>query len=315
MLQCRSMRRAAGRPSPLRVALAAGLVVAATPALAHALIPGPVALTCDVDRAAFQQATRNAKEAIFRFWTSETGAEQLGIDYAVPLDALLVTRVSPPPIGDVRRKPFYRLEAAVGDASTPLDLGSGAVWLDVQVGATTLSCDFGRNRRSAKRPAPPARRRLRNAAFRVPAEGPPGPAGPPGPPAIVQAVQAQGDDWVDVPGDLSEVGAGCALTLETAGGPVLLQGTFVLRLGETDGGHAAFAALSRDGGAAVARRWAAGGQAGETETHTVSLGWLDEAPPAGTHTYELTVGSNGPATVLNPIVPCSLTAIELQPLG
>jgi hypothetical protein len=132
---------------------------------ADAAVPGGIEITCDVDRRAFRSAATGESTVTFRLHDAETGGSQVGPDYVVPMADLIVEKVKAESKYDsVKRRPYGRLEATIGDDGTPVDLGTGEAWLDITIGTTTITCDEGK--RVAVPPlSPPARKRVQSVAF------------------------------------------------------------------------------------------------------------------------------------------------------
>jgi len=129
---------------------------------ALAAIPSSVEIVCDVDRAAFVRAARDQSAVTFRLWTAETGFSQVGGDYVVAMTDLVAVRSSVQTYDGVRRRSFLTLRS---NLAGPVNLGTAEVWLDVSVGTTKLTCDYGLHRNPALAFPPPARKKLEAVAF------------------------------------------------------------------------------------------------------------------------------------------------------
>ena len=129
---------------------------------ALAAIPSSVEVACDVDRSAFVRAARDQANVTFRLWTAVTGGSQVGGDYVVPMTDLVVLKSAVQSYDGVRRRSFLTLRSKLPG---PVNLGTGEVWLDVSVGSSTLTCDFGLHRNPALAFPPPARKKLEAVAF------------------------------------------------------------------------------------------------------------------------------------------------------
>jgi hypothetical protein len=142
-----------------------GLLARFASPVAAADVPGGIEIICEANRNEFRSAAQGQSSVTFRLWDAETGGSQVGPDYIVPMAELVVEKVKADSKYDnVKRRPYGRIEATIGSDATPVDLGTGEVWLDVRVGTTTLTCDEGK--RVAVPPiAPPSRRRLQGVAF------------------------------------------------------------------------------------------------------------------------------------------------------
>lgn len=132
---------------------------------ARANVPGGIEIVCEANRSSFRSAAQTQSNVTFRLWDAEAGGSQLGTDYVVPMSELVVEKVKAESNYDnVKRRPYQRIEATIGDEGNPVVLGTGEVWLDITIGTTTLSCDEGK--RVAIPPvAPPSRRRIQAVAF------------------------------------------------------------------------------------------------------------------------------------------------------
>ncbi len=127
-------------------------------------VPGGMEGICDVNRKAFQSAAKKESQVVFRLHSAETGVSQIGPDYVLSMDKLVVTKVRTEKFDGQKGRDFISIRAVLGSDTAPVQLDPGAeAWLDVTVGLTTLTCDF-----SAKTPM--ARRRLQSIAFALRAE-------------------------------------------------------------------------------------------------------------------------------------------------
>jgi hypothetical protein len=137
---------------------------------ARAAVPGGIDVICDVDRRAFRSAATGESTVTFRLYDSEVGGSQVGLDYVVPMADLIVEKVKAESRYDsVKRRPYGRIEATIGNDANPVDLGTGEAWLDVTIGSATLTCDEGK-RVSVPPVSPPARKRVQSVAFAREAE-------------------------------------------------------------------------------------------------------------------------------------------------
>ena len=126
--------------------------------IAFAQVPGGVEVACDVDRPTFRHLARDATEVTFRLWDAETGGSQCGPDYVVPVGDLMVfkrysDRIRTADTDALQRRKVLRISAVLGSDSSPVELCSGSgTWMDVSVGTMTMTCDFGAQVPSARRP-------------------------------------------------------------------------------------------------------------------------------------------------------------------
>ncbi|HEV7731422.1 MAG TPA: hypothetical protein VGR62_04630 [Candidatus Binatia bacterium] len=130
----------------MRTAIATALLLAALPCVAIGAVPTSVDVVCDVPASGpdgFKELSKGQSQVIFRLWNAESGGSQLGNDQPVAMDQLLVTKVRTEKYDVVKGVTFYRLAAVIGDALNPVSLGSGAAYLDVTVGGTTITCAVG----------------------------------------------------------------------------------------------------------------------------------------------------------------------------
>ncbi len=145
-------------------ALATAAAVGMTATVAYAAVPESIHITCDVDRSAFRDASRDKTEVTFRLWTAVAGGAQLGSDYTVPLEELNIMQVKTQKSGEVRKRKFYRIEGVVGSDLAPIVLDAeGEAWLDVAIGIQTLSCDLAA-------PTPQPRKRITSGLFALRAD-------------------------------------------------------------------------------------------------------------------------------------------------
>ncbi len=151
-----------------------------SPAFLGAQLPGGLEVLCDVDGREFKPAVKSESDVVFRLWDGETGFSQCGVDYVVPVEDLLVTKTRPQAFDGIRRKSFLTIRATLGSDASPAQVCPGQeTWLDLTIGTTTITCDFGLHVKPDV--DPPARRRLQSAAFAIAGQGPSGPPGPEGP--------------------------------------------------------------------------------------------------------------------------------------
>ncbi|MBY0274433.1 hypothetical protein K2Z84_03755 [Candidatus Binatia bacterium] len=136
---------------------------------AYAAAPDSLEVTCDVDRTAFRSLSRSTTEVTFRLWDAEAGGNQCGSSHTVQMIDLVVFKEKTDSFSIQRPRNFSRIQAVLGtagDSGTPIELCSGGdTWVDVTLGATTLTCAFSDDENSKVAPPPPARRRLNAVAF------------------------------------------------------------------------------------------------------------------------------------------------------
>lgn len=128
-------------------------------------VPGGVEIVCEANRNEFRSAAQGQGSVTFRLWDAEVGGTQVGIDYVVPMAELVVEKVKAESKYDnVKRRGYQRIEATIGSDSSPVDLGTDDLWIDITVGSTTLTCDEGK-RVLVPPTNPPARRRIQAVSF------------------------------------------------------------------------------------------------------------------------------------------------------
>ncbi len=138
---------------------------------ARAATPDSLGITCDVDRTTFRSAAGSATTATFRLWNAESGGLQCGSDHVVAMADVLAQRPKGDKFDGQRPRKYLELSAVLGTAGasgTPAVLCAGTeTWIDVQIGSTTLTCDFSADPNSKQGVAPdaPARRRLQPVAY------------------------------------------------------------------------------------------------------------------------------------------------------
>lgn len=138
---------------------------------AQATPPDSLEVTCDVDRTAFRNAAGSATTATFRLWDAESGGLQCGSDHVIAMDKILAQRPKGDKFDGQRPRKYLELHTVLGTAGAsgaPVALCSDAeTWIDVQVGTTTLTCDFSAdpNSKQGVLPDAPERRRLQSVAF------------------------------------------------------------------------------------------------------------------------------------------------------
>lgn len=133
--------------------------------VASAAVPGAIEVVCDVNRTSFKAESKDETDVTFRIWDAEIGGSQVGLDYVVDMDELIVEKIKPDKFSSVKRRPYQRIVAVLGDDLSPavVSSGSGELWLEVVVGNLTMTCAEG----LAALPfsAPTARRRLHSVPF------------------------------------------------------------------------------------------------------------------------------------------------------
>jgi Collagen triple helix repeat (20 copies) len=173
------------RPSggSMRTVISSALLLAALPCVGFGAVPTSIEVACDVPgsgASGFKTLAKGQSQVIFRLWTAESAGLQLGNDYPVAMEQLLVTKVRTEKYDDVKGVAFYRIVAVIGDTLNPVSLGSGDAYLDVTVGGMPITCAFGDDKDGNLPPGPPARRQLKAVAYALEGQGPAGPQGPPG---------------------------------------------------------------------------------------------------------------------------------------
>jgi hypothetical protein len=139
-------------------------VVAA--AAARAAAPGSMEITCDVDRTLFRTLARNQTQVTFRLWDAQTGGSQCGPDYVVQMKDLLAMLARTERFDGQKARLFESIRAVIGSDASPVQLCAGAeTWLDVNIGTTTITCDFSADNDPRNPPPPPDRRRIHSGAF------------------------------------------------------------------------------------------------------------------------------------------------------
>ena len=140
------------------------------PATVRADAPDSVEIRCDVDRTAFRRLSGDAPYAIFRLWSAAAGGTQCGIDHVVPMNGILALRPKGDKFDGQAPRKFLELRTVLGttgNSLTPVQLCGDETWVDVQVGSTTLTCEFSADPNSKQGVAPdaPPRRRLQAVGY------------------------------------------------------------------------------------------------------------------------------------------------------
>lgn len=185
------------------------LAMTPTPTLAA---PGGVEVFCDVNRKLFRLHAKSASEVTFRLFDAETGGGEVGTGYVVPMGELRVLKAKPESYDGVKRRAYATIQATFGSDLDPVDLGSGEVWLDLDVAGNLVGCDEGRKTKDD--PLFEVRRRkIDSGAFAVEAGGE-GPATDVDCVGCVDGIDVEdesvtGDDILDGSVCTDDIGAGC----------------------------------------------------------------------------------------------------------
>lgn len=157
----------------MRTAILSALLLAAPPCTAFGAVPSSIEVVCDVPGSgpqSFKDLAKGQSQVFFTLWPAVDSGDQIGNDYPVAMDELLVTKVRAEKYDGVKAITFYRLTAVIGDDLQPVLLGFGDTYLDVTVGGVRLTCAVGEDKDPKAPPGPPARRRLQAVAYAVESE-------------------------------------------------------------------------------------------------------------------------------------------------